>query len=172
MALHGYSADFPVPVFGGNGIAGYTTRPSVDGPTIVIGRVGQKCGEVHISEGPAWVTDNALYPVRLFRHLDIHFFGLALKGAGLNDVKNRNDLPLVTQSILHAVRVAWPPDVAEQRVIAAATEDVDALLGALDQLIAKKRDLKQGAMQQLLNGKKRLPGFRGEWQVKLLGNLA
>jgi type I restriction enzyme S subunit len=49
--------------------------------------------------------------------------------------------------------------------------DVDALLGALDQLIAKKRDLKQAAMQQLLTGQTRLPGFHGEWEVKRLGDV-
>ena len=45
---------------------------------------------------------------------------------------------------------------------------MDALLGALDRLIAKKRDLKQAVMQQLLTGQTRLPGFRGEWEVRLL----
>jgi type I restriction enzyme S subunit len=49
--------------------------------------------------------------------------------------------------------------------------DVDALLSGLDQLIAKKRDLKQAAMQQLLTGETRLPGFHGEWEVKTLGEL-
>src|SRR5947207_15962616 len=49
--------------------------------------------------------------------------------------------------------------------------DVDALPGALDRLIAKKRDLKQAAMQQLLTGQTRLPGFHGEWEVKRLGDL-
>jgi len=48
---------------------------------------------------------------------------------------------------------------------------VDALLGGLDRLIAKKRDLKQAAMQQLLTGQTRLPGFHGEWEVKTLGKL-
>jgi len=47
--------------------------------------------------------------------------------------------------------------------------DVDGLLGALDQLIAKKRDLKQAAMQQLLTGQTRLPGFHGEWETDRLG---
>ena len=47
--------------------------------------------------------------------------------------------------------------------------DVDALLGGLDRLIAKKRDLKQAAMQQLLTGQTRRPGFHGEWEVKRLG---
>ncbi|HEY5523029.1 MAG TPA: restriction endonuclease subunit S [Desulfuromonadaceae bacterium] len=49
----------------------------------------------------------------------------------------------------------------EQRAIAAALSDVDALIAALDRLIAKKRDIKQAAMQELLTGKRRLPGFAG-----------
>ena len=48
---------------------------------------------------------------------------------------------------------------------------MDELLDGLDQLIAKKRDLKQAAMQQLLTGETRLPGFDGEWKVKTLGDL-
>ena len=54
-----------------------------------------------------------------------------------------------------------PLPTSEQRAIAAALSDVDALLGGLDRLIAKKRDLKQAAMQQLLTGQTRLPGFTG-----------
>lgn len=61
------------------------------------------------------------------------------------------------------------PHLPEQRAIAAALSDVDALLGGLDRVIAKKRDLKQAAMQQLLTGQTRLPGFSGEWEVKRLG---
>jgi type I restriction enzyme S subunit len=61
------------------------------------------------------------------------------------------------------------PPLPEQRAIAAALSDVDGLLGALDRLIAKKRDLKQAALQQLLTGQTRLPGFKGEWVVKTLG---
>lgn len=57
-----------------------------------------------------------------------------------------------------------PRNVIEQRAIAAALSDMDRLLGGLDRLIAKKRDLKQAAMQQLLTGQTRLPGFHGEWQ--------
>ena len=63
------------------------------------------------------------------------------------------------------------PTLPEQRAIAEALSDVDGLLGGLDRLIAKKRDLKQAAMQQLLTGQTRLPGFHGEWEVKRLGEL-
>jgi type I restriction enzyme S subunit len=69
-------------------------------------------------------------------------------------------------------RVAIPRFQPEQRAIAEALGDVDALLGALDRLIAKKRDLKQAALQQLLTGQTRLPGFSGAWEVKRLGEVA
>jgi restriction endonuclease S subunit len=65
-----------------------------------------------------------------------------------------------------------PPTKAEQRAIAEALNDVDALLAALDRIIAKKRDLKQAAMQQLLTGKARLPGFSGEWAQKRVEDFA
>jgi type I restriction enzyme S subunit len=64
------------------------------------------------------------------------------------------------------------PPTTEQRAIATALSDVDALLAKIDQLIAKKRDLKQAAMQQLLTGQTRLQGFSGEWEVKRLGDIA
>ena len=71
---------------------------------------------------------------------------------------------------LSAALLARPP-LPEQRAIATALSDVDALLDGLDRLIAKKRDLKQAALQQLLTGQTRLPGFHGEWEVKTLGDL-
>ena len=63
------------------------------------------------------------------------------------------------------------PPLPEQRAIATALSDVDGLLGGLDRLIAKKRDLKQAAMQQLLTGQTRLPGWDGAWMVKRLGEI-
>ena len=71
---------------------------------------------------------------------------------------------------LEVVLLPVPPP-AEQRAIAEALSDVDKLLGSLEKLIAKKRAIKQAAMQQLLTGKTRLPGFSGEWETKRLGQL-
>ena len=68
------------------------------------------------------------------------------------------------------IAIRLPPS-PEQCAIAAALSDVDGLLAKLDQFIAKKRDLKQAAMQQLLTGQTRLPGFSGEWEVKRLGDM-
>lgn len=61
------------------------------------------------------------------------------------------------------------PQLNEQHAIAGALSDVDALLAGLDRLVAKKRDLKQAAMQQLLSGRTRLPGFHDSWRETTLG---
>jgi len=72
---------------------------------------------------------------------------------------------------LSELSIALPPH-KEQQLIANALDDTDNLISNLDKLIAKKRDIKQAAMQQLLTGQRRLPGFNGEWEVKQLGDIA
>lgn len=76
------------------------------------------------------------------------------------------------QNHIQALQIAFPPTSIEQRAIAEALSDADALIESLEQLLAKKRQIKQGAMQELLTGKKRLPGFSEEWAVKRLEDLA
>lgn len=68
--------------------------------------------------------------------------------------------------------VPLPPTLAEQEVIAKALSDTDAYIASLEQLIAKKRSIKKGVMQELLTGKRRLPGFSGEWSEYQLGKSA
>jgi len=89
----------------------------------------------------------------------------AFKTMGQTGSQNNLNSDLVRECL-----VALPP-LPEQRAIAAVLSDVDALITALDRLIAKKRAIKQGAMQQLLTGKTRLPGFSGAWEVKKLGEI-
>ena len=66
--------------------------------------------------------------------------------------------------------IPLPPTKAEQETIAVALTDADALIESLEQLLTKKRQIKNGAMQELLTGKKRLPGFKGEWDFRPLGH--
>ncbi len=77
----------------------------------------------------------------------------------------------ISKRALRDVRVPLPPP-DEQRAIAEALSDVDGLFTALEALIAKKRAIKQAAMQQLLTGKTRLPGFSRRWETKRLGGVA
>jgi type I restriction enzyme, S subunit len=73
---------------------------------------------------------------------------------------------------LRKVFIPSPPTKDEQEAIAEALSDADALIESLEQLLTKKRQLKQGAMQELLTGKKRLPGFSGKWDVRQLAQVA
>ncbi len=68
--------------------------------------------------------------------------------------------------------VPLPPTLVEQQAIAQALGDTDVLIESLEQLLTKKREIKQGSMQELLNGERRLPGFSVEWEEKRLFELA
>lgn len=111
-----------------------------------------------------------------FPGYDADFLLHALIGAGPkilgSCLKSGTTVESIELSWLKAFALPLPPTEAEQRAIAAALSDVDALLDGLDRLIAKKRDLKQAAMQQLLTGRTRLPGFHAVWDAKRLGELA
>jgi type I restriction enzyme S subunit len=74
----------------------------------------------------------------------------------------RMELSIAT---LKKVRIPLPPTKGEQEVIAEVLSNADALIENLGRLIVKKRLLKKGVMEQLLTGKRRLPGFKGEWQT-------
>jgi type I restriction enzyme S subunit len=72
--------------------------------------------------------------------------------------------PQLTVKVINKFQIPIPP-IAEQQAIAEALSDVDGLISALDALIAKQRAIKHGAMQELLTGQRRLPGFAGEWEM-------
>ena len=80
-----------------------------------------------------------------------------------------------TGRIVKILPINLPPNIEEQKSIAAALSDIDELITGLEKLISKKKDIKRGAMQQLLTppqkGGKRLPGFSGDWVEKRLGDL-
>jgi type I restriction enzyme S subunit len=102
--------------------------------------------------------------------INYHFQSSALKqqvnahlGATINQITNRS---------LRSFQVILPPTKRERDSIVEALQDIDDLIGNATGLIAKKRNIKQAAMQELLTGKRRLPGFEGEWEVKRLGDIA
>ncbi len=76
----------------------------------------------------------------------------------------------LNKNLLNSLEISFPKTIAEQQAIAEALGDIDGLIAALDKKIAKKRLIKQGAMSQLLTGKKRLPGFTDDWIEIRLGD--
>ena len=85
-------------------------------------------------------------------------------------VSMRSGQPGINGNEYGQLPVSLPP-LQEQQAIAATLSDIDSLINSLDQLIAKKRNIKLAAMHQLLTGKQRLPGFSGEWRLKKLDDL-
>lgn len=81
----------------------------------------------------------------------------------------------LNKNLLLQLQIPFPPSKEEQSRIASALFDIDTLIRDLDRTIEKKKNIRQGAMEQLLSGKKRLPGFKGEWlemKVSEIGKLS
>lgn len=83
----------------------------------------------------------------------------------------KSSVDSVRRDMIAEMIIPLPPFI-EQKRIAEALSDVDSMISSLERLIAKKKAVKQGAMQELLTGKKRLPGFTGEWKIEQLGNIS
>jgi type I restriction enzyme S subunit len=87
-------------------------------------------------------------------------------------VATGNGQPNLNTDLIGNIKLPFPPTRKEQKAIAETLGDADALIESLQQLIAKKRAIKQATMQALLTARQRLPGFSGEWQTKRLDGLA
>ena len=98
-----------VPVYGGNGIVGSHTHSLIDRPTIVVGRVGAHCGNVHLTTGAAWVTDNAIYARDIDPRIDPRFAVLVFGQSHLNARSGGTGQPYVNQDVLNDLPLRLPP---------------------------------------------------------------
>jgi type I restriction enzyme S subunit len=108
------------------------------------------------------------------KHSAAYFLQQVLTAQGQRQIEEAmagNAITRLTLEKINKLRFPVPPTKAEQEAIAEALSDADALIESLEQLLAKKRQIKLGAMQELLSGKRHLPGFSGEWDEKPLGEL-
>ena len=100
-----------------------------------------------------------------FLYFSTHFYNRIMQMTAKSSVDS------VRRDMIAEMPIALPPQVSEQLAISTALSDVDALLSSLDALIAKKRDIKTAAMQELVRGRRRLPGFKGSWKTKKIGEI-
>jgi type I restriction enzyme S subunit len=158
-----------VPVVSSAGITDHHAVPKIAGPGVVTGRYGT-IGEVFYIGEDYWPLNTTLY-VSNFKGNNPLFISYLLQTIDFRKHSGKSGVPGVNRNDLHELIVHVPP-IPEQRAIAAALSDTDDLIAGLERLIAKKRAIKQAAMQQLLTGKTRLPGFDGEWEAKRLATVA
>ena len=151
------------PCFGGNGFRGYTTTFTHDGSYTLVGRQGALCGNVTFVSGRFYASEHAVV-VSPKKETDIKFMSYVLYDMNLNRYSESSAQPGLSVKKVLELEFPIPKSKEEQTAIAEALSDVDSLIFSLQKLIEKKKAIKQGAMQELLTGKKRLPGFSGEWK--------
>lgn len=107
-----------IPVYGGNGVAGYHDKWLVDEETIVIGRVGFYCGSVHITEKYAWITDNAFITHYSKSYINQKYLAFILKQMNLGDKNNGVAQPVVSGKKIYPMFFPLPPLEEQKRIVA------------------------------------------------------
>ncbi|MGJ7575771.1 restriction endonuclease subunit S [Variovorax sp. RB2P76] len=140
--------------------------------TADIGIVGLVTEDIDL---PAYINQHIALVRLSDRDVNSRYLAYFLAGASAQQrFKSMTDAGAKAGMSLSGVRdvlAALPPTTDEQRAIADALTDADALIDSLEQLLTKKRQIKQGAMQELLTGKRRLPGFHDKWPLRAMGDL-
>jgi type I restriction enzyme, S subunit len=156
----------------------FLSKSNLHGHEVLIANIGASVGEAFlmpIRMGHATIAPNMIVirtDENKLRYDYLYFYVSSVFGqTRIHELIAGSGHPKINKTDLKKCIVVLPPP-PEQRAIAAALSDVDALIAKLDALVAKKRDLKQAAMQQLLTGQTRLSGFSGEWGTRKLRELS
>lgn len=126
-----------IPVYGGNGIAGYHTDWNVDKVSLVVGRVGFYCGSVHLTPVRAWVTDNAFITSFSADGLDIFFLKYLLISLNLRSYSASTAQPVISGKSVYPIIAQLPPLSEQKRIV----EKIDELMAMCDELEAAEKEL-------------------------------
>lgn len=158
-----------IPVYGTGGLMTYVNEYLYDGETVCIGRKGTiNMPQYH--NGKIWTVDTLFYTYN-FRKTDVKFLYYLTQRIDWNSYNMATGVPSLTSQNISNILVSFPP-LHEQHRIASALTSIDNLISSLGKQIEKKKNIKQGAMQQLLTGKTRLKGFSELWVKRKLGDNA
>jgi type I restriction enzyme S subunit len=149
---------------------GFAISRSFPKDSILFVSIGSTIGKCGIA--PIELTSNqqinAVFPSPNFS-VGFLYYAICFAAPRIKALAGAQAVPIVNKTQFSETYIPLA-SLPEQRAIAEALSDVDGLLGALEALIAKKRAIKQAAMQQLLTGKTRLPGFSGGWRRVFFGD--
>lgn len=150
------------PVYGGNGVIGYSKQVLLNQKVLIIGRVGEKCGCVHYLQIPCWITDNALYINSIKKNFNYEYMYYLLQKINLNKYRNKSGQPLISQKPIYCTIIAMPK-IAEQEKITEILSAWDDGIETLEKLIEQKEIFHKALMKNLLIGKIRLSGYNSKW---------
>lgn len=164
-----------IPYYGASGIVDYVDTFLFNEDLILLGEDGENilsrnCRLAFRVVGKCWINNHA-HVLRPRAGASHGFLVEFLESINYAQYNTGTAQPKLNKFVCARIPVARPP-FAEQQAIAEALSDADALIESLQQLIGKRRALKQGTMQALLTGRQRLPGFSDEWRTNQLGDLA
>ena len=143
-------------VYGGNGINGKHDSYNYTGENIIIGRVGEKCGNIHYVNDNIWVTDNAFVLLGSTHNFDKKFLYYFLTKLNLRQYATKTTHPVISGKSLKDVMLSFPADVLVQQKIVAQLDELQEQTKKLEQIYAQKikdlDELKQSILQKAFNG--------------------
>lgn len=146
--------------------------PTVPSGSVLIAKRGGAIAlnRVRILSEPGFMDTNvmALTPTT---ELESEFLYYWIAYRGLWDIADVTSVPQINNKHINPLEIALPSKPM-QLAIAGVLADADHLIASLERLIAKKREIKQGLMQELLTGRTRLPGFDRPWNTERIGDFA
>ncbi len=140
---------------------------SVAGTLGIVGKIPPELNGANLTENADRITE-----IRCDKSFLLYILLSPHTQSVIDSIRTVGAQPKLALGRIRKFDIPLPPTEKEQNAIATALSDADTLIDALEQSIAKKRQIKQGAMQELLTGKKRLPGFAGKWRKNQFCELA
>lgn len=145
-------------VFGGNGLMGFTDKFNIENDVIIIGRVGALCGNIRISRGKRWISDNALI-LKLISNENLNFIGQLLESADLNKLNSSNAQPLITGSKVLNFSIPYPnykiQNIISNEIQTQSTK-IDKAIALQVKQIEKLKEYKQVLIDEVVRGKRRV----------------
>jgi type I restriction enzyme S subunit len=154
------------PYYGASGIIDYVNNYIFDDELILLGEDGENILSrnlrlAFIVRGKVWVNNHA-HVLKAKEGCSTEFLAEKLESLNYEQYNSGTAQPKITKGTCAKIKISIPPTKAEQTAIAAALSDMDALIEGVEKLLEKKRRIKQGAMQELLTGKRRVSGFESQ----------
>jgi type I restriction enzyme, S subunit len=143
-------------VYGGNGINGKHNQINLSGENILIGRVGERCGNVRRVVGNIWVTDNAFYISQFFHTFDLRFLTRVLELKKLRKTANQAAQPVISFTTIKTVMIEFPKSIDEQKSIADRIDQFENRIQRLESIYQRKinnlETLKKSILHQAFSG--------------------